>query len=200
MFRRSSSALAVVLAMAFGPVPGRASAQSFSADTASFTSEWVVISGLGQSIGAGSRAGREQAFQAIEWGRLVTGEHGPGVLRGRLELAIELTPVFMAFQSNRVEGAGVSPAMFRWNLREHGPFHPFLELAGGVVATDREVPEGTTRWNFTAHAGAGARVRVAPRWAVMVGYRYHHLSNGNSVARNPGINSNVGYLGLAYRR
>jgi opacity protein-like surface antigen len=159
-----------------------------------------VLGGLGGSIGDGSRAGREQAFHAIEWGRVVSGDHGSGVLRGRLEMVVEVTPVFMAFQSNRAEGVGISPLMFRWNLREHGPIHPFLELAGGVVATNRDVPEGTTRWNFTAHTGAGARVRVADRWGVVLGYRFHHLSNANTAPRNPGINSNVGYLGLAYRR
>ena len=54
--------------------------------------------------------------------------------------------------------------------------------------------------NFTSHAGAGIRVPVAERWNVVVGYRFHHLSNRSTAPRNPGINSNVAYLGLAYRR
>jgi hypothetical protein len=160
----------------------------------------VVIGGVGSSVGGGHRADREQAFNAIEWGRLIRGEHGPGVLRGRLEMLIEITPVFLAFQSYRAEGAGFSPLMFRWNLREHGRIYPFLEMASGVVATNRDVPEDTTRFNFSSHAGTGARVRVVERWGVVVGYRFQHLSNGSTAPRNPGINSNVGYLGLAYRR
>jgi hypothetical protein len=201
MLRRSSSSFAVTLALAasgLASVP--AHAQSPSLEGTSFRSEWVVIGGAGRSVGARERAGREQAFDAIEWGRLVSGEHGSGVLRGRLEMVVEFTPLFVAFQSHQAEGAGFSPLMFRWNLSERGPIRPFLELAGGIVATNRDVPEDTTRWNFTAHAGVGARVRVADRWGVVIGYRAHHLSNGNTAARNPGINSNVGYLGLAYRR
>lgn len=201
MLRRSSSSFAVMLAIAASGLAALpAHAQSSSTEIGPSRSEWVVIGGAGGSIGTGSRAGRDQAFYAIEWGRLVSGEHGSGVLRGQLEMVVEFTPVFVAFQSNRAEGAGCSPVMFRWNLRQHGPIQPYLELAGGVVATNRDVPEGTTRWNFTTHGGAGARVRVADRWGVVAGYRFHHLSNANTAPRNPGINSNVGYLGLAYRR
>jgi hypothetical protein len=178
----------------------RASAQPSPGQATSFSSEWVVIGGVGSSVGGEQRADREQAFYSVEWGRLISSEHGPGVLRGRLEMVIEITPVFLAFQSDRAEGAGFSPLMFRWNLREHGPIHPFFEMAGGVVATNRDVPEGTARLNFSSHAGAGARVRVAERWGVVVGYRFQHLSNGGTARRNPGINSNIGYLGLAYRR
>jgi lipid A 3-O-deacylase len=105
----------------------------------------------------------------------------------------------VAFQSDHAEGAGFVPLMLRWNLQERGAFHPFLELAGGMLATNREMPEGTTRLNFVSHAGAGVRVRIAERWRVMAGYRFQHVSNGATAARNPGFNSNVGYLGLAYR-
>jgi hypothetical protein len=192
--------LTLMLAIVLGCAVVPAGAQPSREATTPFRTEWAVISGVGRSIGSGSRADRDQAFSAIEWGRLVTGEHGRGVLRGRLEMVIEITPVFVAFQSDRAEGAGFSPVMFRWNLREHGPIQPFFEIAGGVVATNRNVPEGTTRLNFSTHAGPGARVRVAERWSVVVGYRFHHLSNGTTAARNPGINSHVGYVGLAYRR
>jgi hypothetical protein len=54
--------------------------------------------------------------------------------------------------------------------------------------------------NFSSHAGGGARLRLAGRWGVVVGYRFQHLSNGSRAPHNPGINSNVGYLGLAYKR
>ena len=192
--------LTLTLAIVLGGGAVRASAQPSPGEATPFMSEWVVIGGVGSSVGSGQRANREQAFQAIEWGRLVSGEHGPGVLRGRLEMVLEITPVFLAFQSDRAQGVGFSPLMFRWNLREHGPIQPFLEMAGGVVATNRDVPEGTTRMNFSSHAGAGVRVRVAERWGVVVGYRFHHLSNGSTAPRNPGITSNIGYLGLAYRR
>jgi lipid A 3-O-deacylase len=191
----------LTIAVSFGLVSVvSASAQPSPVDRTRFRSEWVVISGVGHSIGDGQRADRGQAFYAIEWGRLVSGEHGPGVFKGRLEMAIEIAPVFLTHQSHQVGGVGVSPLMFRWNLREHGRIHPFLEVASGVVATNRDVPEGTTRLNFASHAGSGARIRVAEEWGVLVGYRFQHLSNAGIAARNPGFNSNIGYIGLAHGR
>lgn len=194
----SFAQLFVTLAIALGCVAS-ASAQSTADATPSFRGEWVFIGGGGRSLGRGERAGREQALSAIQWGRVITREHAPGPLRGQLEMLVEVTPLFVAFQSYRAEGAGVLPLMLRWNLRERGRFHSFIELAGGVLATNREVPEGTTRLNFVSHAGAGVRVRIAEQWRVIAGYRLQHLSNGATAARNPGFNSNVGYLGFAYR-
>jgi lipid A 3-O-deacylase len=199
-FRKGVVRLTVMLALALSGGVARASAQPSPREAPPFRSEWWMIGGVGSSVGGEERRDRDQAFYTIAWGRLVSGEHGPGVLRGRLEMAIEITPVFLAFQSDRAEGAAFSPLMFRWNLREHARIHPFVEIAGGVVATNRDVPEATSRFNFSSHGGAGARVRVAERWGVVVGYRFQHLSNGNTAPRNPGINSNIGYLGVAYRR
>ena len=194
----SFAQLFVTLALTLG-CPVSASAQPSAEAATSFRGEWAFIGGGGQSLGRGERAGREQVLSAIQWGRVITREHAPGALRGQLEMLVEVTPLFVAFQSYRAEGAGVLPLMLRWNLRERGRFHPFIELAGGVLATNREVPEGTTRLNFVSHAGAGVRVRIAERWRVIAGYRLQHLSNGATAARTPGFNSNVGYLGFAYR-
>jgi lipid A 3-O-deacylase PagL len=192
--------LALLLAIAWGGSVVSTSGQPSAEPATPFRSEWAMIGGSGSSVGSRQRADREQAFYAMEWGRVVSGEHGPGFLRGRLEMLIEITPMFLAFQSDRAEGAGFSPLMFRWNLREHEPIHPFLEVASGLVATNRDVPEETSRLNFASHASAGARVRLAERWGVVAGYRFQHLSNASIAPRNPGINSNIGYLGLAYRR
>ena len=115
-------------------------------------------------------------------------------------MVIEVTPVFVALQSRRAEGAGFSPLMFRWNFRQHRAIHPFVEVGAGVMATNREVPEDTTRLNFSTHAGGGARVRVAEQWRVVAGYRLHHLSNNNTAPRNPGLTSHVAYVGVAYLR
>lgn len=196
--RKHAGRLSLMIAIVLGCTVVPASAQPASP----LRSEWVVMGGVGSAVGGGGRPGteREQAIYAIDWGRLIGGEHGPGVLRGQFEMMIEIAPVFLAFQSDRAEGAGFSPLMLRWNLRERALVQPFFEVAGGVVATNQALPENTTRVNFSSHAGGGARVRVAERWGVVIGYRFQHLSNGSRATRNPGINSNVGYLGLAYKR
>jgi hypothetical protein len=200
--RKDAGRLSLMTAAVLSCTVLRALAQPSSAAPTPFRSEWVLMGGVGSAVGGGGREGteREQAIYAIDWGHMIGGEHGPGLLRGRLEMMIEIAPVFLAFQSDRAEGAGFSPLMLRWNLREHVRLQPFFEIAGGVVATNQDLPENSARLNFSSHAGGGARLRVAERWGVVVGYRFQHLSNGSTAEHNPGINSNVGYLGLAYKR
>ena len=185
-------AVAMLIACAALPV----AAQSPEEEAPPFHSEWLIIGGAGRDVRP--TADRTVAFQAIQWGRNVTSDRGPGILRGRLEMGIEVTPLFVAIQSERAEGLGFSPLMFRWNLRQFRAVRPFLDVAAGMMATSQDVPEDTTRLNFSEHAGGGARVRVAPRWAMIVGYRLHHLSNNNTASRNPGVTAHVAYFGVAY--
>jgi Lipid A 3-O-deacylase (PagL) len=147
---------------------------------------------------ARSTGNRQVAFQSVEWGRTLSGEHGPGVLEGRLEMVIAITPVFVAFQAGHSESAGFSPIMFRWNFRQYRAIQPFVDAAAGMIVTNPDVPEDTTRLNFSEHAGVGARFRVAERWALVGGYRLHHLSNSGTAARNPGLTSHVGYVGVSW--
>jgi Lipid A 3-O-deacylase (PagL) len=188
--------MTVAVATLLGCPAAVATAQPSSGDAAPFHSEWLVLGGVGSD--ARSTSDRQVAFQSVEWGRILSGEHGPGVLAGRLEMVIAITPVFVALQSGDAEGAGFSPIMFRWNVRQYRAIQPFVDAAAGMIVTNRDVPEDTTRLNFSEHAGVGARFRVAERWALVVGYRLHHLSNNGTAARNPGVTSHVGYAGVSW--
>ena len=57
------------------------------------------------------------------------------------------------------------------------------------------IPEKTSRGNFTAHWGAGVRLRPRGAHAVVVAYRFQHFSNGNQLGSNPGVNSHVVLIG-----
>jgi lipid A 3-O-deacylase len=88
----------------------------------------------------------------------------------------------------------------RWSFARRTTIEPFVDVAAGVMLTNQQVPEQTTKFNFSAHAGGGARIWISARWGVIVGYRFHHLSNANTAPRNPAINSNVVYSGLTFGR
>jgi hypothetical protein len=77
---------------------------------------------------------------------------------------------------------------------------PYAELAGGGLFTSNPVPPGTARANFTAHAGFGLRAFLRPQQAFVLGYRFHHISNGNRLPRNPGVNAHVVQVGWSYVR
>jgi hypothetical protein len=69
---------------------------------------------------------------------------------------------------------------------------------GGLWTTE-PIPEDTGTANFTAHWGGGVRLFPRGPHALLVGYRFQHLSNGNQRDSNPGVNSHVVLLGWSHR-
>jgi hypothetical protein len=165
------------------------------------TSEWMVTGGpaFGVSV-LHSAAGYKYVLQSLSWGRILTRPVGPGVLRGRFEWSVEVLPVFGQYAPFDTFGVGVTPLLWRWNFLPHGKLAPFAELAGGGLWTTEPVPEKTTTANFTAHAAYGVRYFIGPQTALVVGYRFHHISNGNRLEQNPGINAHVVQIGFSVLR
>jgi len=146
-----------------------------------------------------SAADRRYFVQTVSWGRELTRPLGPGFLRGRFVWAAEATPVFAQREPSRLFGVGFAPAVWRWNFEPRPRWSAFAELAMGGLWTSAPIPDGTARANFTAHWGGGVRLFAAGRHALLVGYRFQHLSNGNTFRSNPGVNSHVVLVGLSRR-
>jgi hypothetical protein len=163
--------------------------------------EWMVTGGpaLGVVL-MHSASGHKYFLQAVSWGRILTAPIGSGVLRGRFEWSVEVIPVFGQYAPERTFGFGVSPLVWRWNFEPRGKLVPFAELAGGALWTRDPVPAGTTTANFSAHASYGARYFFKPRTALVVAYRFHHISNGNRLDTNPGVNAHLVQLGVSFVR
>lgn len=164
-------------------------------------SEWMVAAGpaWGDVI-FHSAGGHRYALQTISYGRVLMAPRGLGALRGRFEWAIEVVPIYGQYSPERTYGFGITPLVWRWNFEPGGRLAPFAELAGGGLWTRNPVPVRTTTANFTAHAGAGVRYFFRPREALVFGYRLHHISNGNRLDSNPGVNAHVIQVGWSYFR
>jgi lipid A 3-O-deacylase len=123
------------------------------------------------------------------FGWILTAPHGPGFLKGRFEYAVDATPVFFVFQSpNTAYGAGFSPLGLKWLLATRGSLVPYLELNGGVLFTNHDVPAGTNTVNFTDAAAVGVHVlRDTYNWSIEA--RYMHISNAGLAPLNPGVNT-----------
>jgi hypothetical protein len=145
-----------------------------------------------------SAGGHRYVMQTASVGRVLTAARGSGWLRGRFSWAVEVMPAFAQYEPTKTYGFGVSPLVWRWNFEPHGKVAPYLELAGGGLWTSEPVPDRTTTSNFTAHAGYGVRLLLRPQQAFVVNYRFHHISNGNRLARNPGVNAHVFLVGFSY--
>lgn len=157
--------------------------------------EIQIWAGGGHSV-AGGR-GNTGAFNAgLRYGWILTDLHLPSFLRGRFEYAVDAIPVFLVFQpANTAYGVGFDPLGLKWNFRRHGRFSPYLELTGGVVFTDHNVPTGTNRVNFMDQAALGTHILGARR-NVSLELRYMHISNAGLATPNPGINTVQVRLGV----
>ena len=161
-------------------------------------SEWIIGIGSAWSVGLfQSQPDRRYGVQTISWGRELTRDSGPGFLKGRLAWAVEVMPVFRQTRPAGVYGFGVAPLLWRWNFVPRPRWSAFSELSMGGLWSSAAIPEQTARANFTAHWGVGLRLRASPRRQVVVAYRFQHISNGNQLSANPGVNSHLVFVGVS---
>ena len=181
--------LAAVLSLAASVGVARAQA---AAPVVRGATEWSASAGAARGITFLQSVGGERYLTSqLSWGRVLTDLRGPAWVRGRFEWAVEVVPVFAEWSAGKARGLGLTPLGWRWNFEPRGRLAPYLEVGGGALWTSAPIPSGTTGSNFTAHAGVGVRVFSAHGQGLVVGYRLHHISNGNRLRRNPGVNAHM---------
>ena len=177
-------------------------AQDLSSPVRPGSTEWSFTTGAGARIVGGAREGDFWAMQ-LRLGRVLTAPGGPGALSGSLEYAFEVVPALVMVQSKTVFGGGVNPLILQYNFGSGGAarrIFPFLQFGGGMLFTTDDVPAGTAQFNFTPQAGVGVYWLGANRPSVVLGLRYHHISNAARVRPNPGHNAIYFYGGLSWWR
>ena len=157
--------------------------------------EIQVWMGGGHSVPGGTK--NTGAFNAgLRYGWVITGPHLPGFLRGRFEYAVDAVPVFVVFQpTNTAYGVGFDPLGLKWNFERHGRFSPYLELTGGTLFTNHDVPTNTNTVNFMDQAALGTHI-LGEKFNMSLELRYMHISNAGLGKLNPGINTVQVRLGI----
>jgi lipid A 3-O-deacylase len=134
----------------------------------------------------------------FRYGWVITAPHGPGLLRGRFEYAVDAVPVFVVFQrTNTAYGAAIDPVGLIWDFDTHGRVVPYIELGAGALFTNTQVPAETSRVNFTS-AGAVGLHYLAGKLTWTADVRFEHISNSGLQALNPGINTVQLRLGVGW--
>jgi len=152
----------------------------------------AYVSG-GTSVEGGRRD--TQVFSArARIGKVLTGEHGRGFLRGEFEYGVDFVPIYLVFQQTTVYGGGFDPLILKWNFASKRREVPYFELGGGTLFSTHEVPPGTSAVNFRTHASLGLQVLSGPT----VEIRYEHISNAGLSVPNPGINTIQFVFGLSH--
>jgi lipid A 3-O-deacylase PagL len=99
----------------------------------------------------------------------------------------------------RVTGAGL---VLRFDGKNHGRIVPFFDIATGVQRTTlynhiREV-NGATQ--FSPQGGPGIQYFFSPQRALVIQYRYYHMSNAGLQEPNHGFNANMLTVGFRWLR
>jgi lipid A 3-O-deacylase len=131
----------------------------------------------------------------VRFGWLPFKPFGPGPLHGSLEIGLEpLSQQYISPKQAYFAGLGMTS---RYHFLSLGRLVPYAELAAFAGGTNLKVTEVRSEFAFLLWGGAGASYFVTDRTAVYAGYRYEHVSNGNSSRPNRGFESNVGVLGVS---
>jgi len=117
-------------------------------------------------------------------------------LYGALEVGLE--PLYQHYTTPKQAFWAGLAAVLRYHFLGLGRVVPYAELGGGAGGTDLEVREINSTLAFLVFGGLGASIFVSNKTAFYVGYRYQHVSNGNTSQPNRGFESNVGVAGISF--
>jgi lipid A 3-O-deacylase len=150
----------------------------------------------GHSVSGGT-SGTGVWNAGVRVGKVLTDEHGSGLLRGNLEYAVDLIPAYLlVFPHQTSYAGGFDPFILKWNFTNGGKVAPYLEFGGGVLLSLDDVPPGTNTVNFMPQASFGVQIFTREKRAVSLAAKYVHISNAGLATPNPGINTiqfSVGY-------
>jgi len=98
-------------------------------------------------------------------------------------------------------GAGVAPLGARMAFWPRSRVKPYVGVSGGFLLFDQDVPlPGAKQFAWTADLEVGGQIWTGGHSSLNVGVRFHHASNANTGAVNPGVNAFVLFLGFSLFR
>ncbi len=132
------------------------------------------------------------------WSMTLTDPIGSNWYRGQVALGAELL-VFGTSEPVTGYGVGITPKL-QYTFVGLDRLRPYLEGGGGPIWTDLggRVPEQPGEFNFVVWSGTGCAWFLTPQWAINVGYRFVHISNGGTRTPNSGLNFGLPFAGLTY--
>lgn len=192
-------AVVIVFWLALASVPA-ARAQSAADEGPQKGDSEIQIWSAGGHSGINGAKNTGAWTAGLRYGWILTNAHGRGLLRGRLEYAVDAVPVYLFFQPRGVVyGAGVNPFAFKWNLVRRGGVAPYVDLGAGVVFTSSAVPAGVSHVNFASGTALGANFgHGRAHWSLEA--RWLHVSDANITNVNPGVNLIMVRAGLGWFR
>jgi lipid A 3-O-deacylase len=132
------------------------------------------------------------------WSMTITDPIGSDWYRGLVSIGTEL-PAFRTSEPLTGYGVGITPKL-QYIFVGLNRLRPYIEGGGGPMWTDLggHVPEQPGEFNLIFWGGAGGAWLLTPQWALNVGFRFVHISNGGTRMTNSGLNFGLPFAGLSY--
>ena len=115
---------------------------------------------------------------------------------GALEVGFE--PLYQKYTEPKPAFWAGLASVLRYHFLGLGPVVPYAELGAAAGGTDLEIPEIDSSFAFLLFGGLGASIFVSDKTALYAGYRYQHVSNGNTSQPNRGFEAHVGVAGISF--
>ena len=195
--------LAVALVLFGAGMTFPSSSQADSPDARAIVQKGTVEAGLaagylqGVEVLTSDSANRSALYVLPRVGRVLTSEIGNGLFAGNLELLLE--PLYAHYFKPFGATAAGGSLVFKYNFLSFGRWMPYWDLGLGMLWTNLapDIPEQSTQFNFVVESGPGVDYFVTEKVAVMLGARFHHISNAELGERNHGLNSVLAYAGVS---
>jgi lipid A 3-O-deacylase len=132
------------------------------------------------------------------WSMTMTDPIGSTWYQGQVSLGAELL-AFRTSEPLTAYGVGITPKL-QYTFVGLNRLRPYIEGGGGPIWTDLggQVPEQPGEFNFVVWGGAGGAWLFTPQWALNIGFRFVHISNGGTRTPNSGLNFGLPFAGISY--
>ena len=115
--------------------------------------------------------------------------------KGALEVGLE--PIYQHYTNPQdAHYIGLAAAV-RYHFLTLGRFVPYVDLMGAAGSTDLRTREIRSDFAFLLQGGAGLSLFVTDHTAFYGGYRFQHVSNGNTEQPNRGFEAHTGVFGVS---
>jgi hypothetical protein len=103
----------------------------------------------------------------------------------------------MAFDQPGDNAVGLNlSAILRWHFVRQPDWSLYIDGGAGLLGTTNDVPQRGSSFNFTPQVGGGTTIRLNDEQRLMIGVRWHHISNADIYTGNPGLDTIFGYVGV----
>ena len=156
--------------------------------------------GAGPSVPTSSVSYRTAAFAALGYSTPLRFWHfgrNDGWLDGFWEYQTEI-PVYAVFQKHSAVAIGYTPIGFRYVMHAHQRFRPFIGGLAGMLYSNRRIPDGAFRLNFSPQAEIGLSFGSRSHQFWNIEMRYAHISDAGLHHPNPGVNTILVLAGYTF--